>query len=228
VEYRMLAFVMTFVAAAAAAQPPAPSDAARPVDVGGFVDLEWRVMGLADHVSHGPAFAAGITFFDGALRVGVGAGARPGPMNPATFEVAVPDGGSYRGQSSLALRSDGAWVGLHVAAAFEVPLIPWLAIAVPVTVGYGGFGFYLTGGDRETPDGARVSEWENRLFGGRDSFLGVVIDAGVRFALVIPELPWMRPYLGVHYTIVPDFDTFVRRGYEGFSASLGVELGHGL
>jgi len=198
------------------------------VPVGGFVDLEWRVYGLAGHVSHGPAFAAGVTFANGLIRLGIGSIARPGPLNPATFDVTLPDGTTYRDQSTLSLRSDGAALGLHVGLAFEVPGVPWLAVTLPVTVGFGGFGFYLHGEDRKTPDGARVSEWENRLFDGKDSSLGLVIDAGLRFSAVIPDVPWLRPYVAVHYTTLPGFETIVRDGYAGFSGALGVEVGYGL
>jgi len=204
--------------------PQAPES----VEVGGFVDVEWRVMGLADHVSHGPAFAVGLTFFDGLLRVGVGGLGRPGPINPQTFNVTLPGGATYRDQTSVNLRSDGAMVGLHVALAFEMPGAPWLALSVPLTVGFGGFGYYLTGSDRQTPDGRRVSAWENELFNERDSFLGVVIDVGARAHIVLDGVPWMRPYVGVYYTVVPGFETLVRSGYDGVSASLGLEIGHGL
>lgn len=201
---------------------------AQDVPVGGFVDLEWRVLGMGEHVSHGPAFAAGATFLDGALRLGIGGLSRPGPLNPQTFDVTLPSGTSYRGQEVLSLRSDGAMLGLHLAVAFEMPGAPWLAVSIPLTVGYGGFGFYLHGADRETPDGARVSTWENALFEGRDSFLGVVLDGGVRLHVVIPEAPWLRPYVAIYYSGVPGYDTLVRGDYHGVSGALGVEVGHGL
>ncbi|HEX2873565.1 MAG TPA: hypothetical protein VHP33_20040 [Polyangiaceae bacterium] len=50
----------------------------------------------------------------------------------------------------------------------------------------------------------------------------------VRLALLLPERPSLRPYLGVYYTAVPGFDTLVRGGYSGLSMALGVELGLGL
>jgi hypothetical protein len=119
-------------------------------------------------------------------------------------------------------------VGLHLALAFEMPGAPWLALSVPLTVGFGGFGYYLTGSDRQTPDGRRVSAWENELFNERDSFLGVVLDVGARAHIVLDGVPWMRPYVGVYYTMVPGFETLVRSGYDGISGSLGLEIGHGL
>lgn len=194
--------------------------------VGGFVDLEWRVMGLGGHVSHGPGFAAGVTLWDGRLRLGVAGLGRPGPWNPAEFEVTLPAGETYRGKRVLSLRSDGAMSGVHVALA--LPLNHSLSLAVPATIGYGGFGFYLHGDDRQTPDGRRVSEWENELFGGKDSYLGLVVDAGLRLYWHLDDAPWLRPYVAGYYTTVPNFDTLVRDDYSGLSGALGIEVGYGL
>jgi len=198
------------------------------VPVGGFVDLEWRVLGLAEHVSHGPAFAAGVTFLNGLLRLGVGALGRPGPINPATFDVSLADGKTYKGKRDLELKSDGAMVGVHVGLSLPLPFYEPLSLQVPLTVGYGGFGFYLHGEDRDTPDGRRVSEWENELFDGKDSFLGVVIDTGLRLGYQPESVRWLRPYAGVSFTVVPNYDTFVRDDYLGFGGVVGLEIGHGI
>ncbi len=54
-------------------------------------------------------------------------------------------------------------------------------------VGYGGFGFYLHGDDRKTPDGRRVSEWEDELLDGRDADANnLVLDVGMRVAYRSP------------------------------------------
>jgi hypothetical protein len=206
------------------------ADAAEPTPgvLGGFVDLEWRAMGMASHLSHGPGFAAGVTLWNGTLRLGLAGINRPGPWNPATFDVTLPDDVSYRGKRTLSLRSDGSMAGVHVALGFAVPRVPWLAVTVPITVGYGGFGFYLHDQDRKTPDGRRVSAWEDELFAGRDSFLGIVLDGGVRLNLVTHDTPWLRPYAGVYYTAVPGFTTLAQDSYAGFSFALGVELGYKL
>ena len=223
--FKHILLTNSLVLLCAAAAHAAPE---QPVPIGGFVALEWRAFALAGHLSHGPAFAAGVSLWNGTLRLGVGGLSRPGPWNPASFDVELPDGQSYRGQRTLSLRSDGAMAGVHAALAFELPGVPWLALTLPVTVGYGGFGFYLQGADRKTPDGRRVSEWEDQLFDGRDSHLGIVIDAGVRVNWVMAETRWLRPYLGIYYTTVPGFSTVVRNDYSGLSVALGVELGHGL
>lgn len=219
-----LVVTVVFITSPATAEQSAP--VVKPA-VGMFIDLEWRLMGLAGHVSHGPGFAAGATFFDGALRVGAGGLSRPGPFNPATFDVAIPDGATYKGQSKVSLRSDGAMAGVHLSFSLALPG-ERLALQVPVTLGYGGFGFYLTGDDRKTPDGRRVSELEDELFEGRDSFLGLVIDAGLRLRYEPECLPGFAPYAGVAYTVVPGFDTFVRDDYSGISGLVGVEVGLGI
>lgn len=200
----------------------------REAPVGGFVDLEWRAMGLAEHLSHGPAFAAGLTLLGGRIRIGVGGLSRPGPINPATFDATLPEGRTYRGRRTVNLKSDGAMAGAHVGFSFRMPFLEELAIQIPITVGYGGFGFYLHGDDRHTPDGRRVSAWENELFEGKDSFLGVVVDAGLRVGYQLPSAPWLRPYAGLSFTIVPGYETFVRDDYLGMGGVLGVELGYGI
>jgi hypothetical protein len=223
-------FVASCLARVADAEPtPVRVVEARPnVAVGAFVDLEWRLMGLAGHVSHGPAFAAGATFADGFLRVGLGGLGRPGPLNPATFSVVLPPGTTYKGQRRLELKSDGAMLGVHVAFSQRLPFAEAIALELPITVGYGGFGFYLHGDDRDTPDGRRVSEWEDELFEGKDSFLGMVIDAGLRVGYEPAAIPWLKPYVGAAFTIVPGFETIVRDDYLGVSGVLGLEVGYGI
>ncbi|MEM9458453.1 MAG: hypothetical protein AAGF11_30025 [Myxococcota bacterium] len=192
--------------------------------VGAFVGADWRVLGLSGHLSHGPGFQIGLSLWRH-VSFGLAGFARPGPINPVTFRVPVPDGGTYRGKSTVSLRSDGGVVGAFVAPYFDLRRAP-LSIEIPVLVAYGGFGFYLHGEDRKVPDDRRVSEWENELLDGRDSDpVNLVIDAGIRLAWTPPAQRHIRPYLGVHYTWVPGFDTAVRGNYDGFSGVLGVKFG---
>lgn len=211
--------------------PPAASSATEPpsrttTKVGGFVGVDWRVMGLAGHVSHGPGFQAGAILWS-QLKLGIGGFARPGPINPSTFRVPLPDGRTYKGQDTLKLRSDGTVVGLLIAPIIEVPRIPWLTLEFPVILGYAGFGFYLSGEDRKTPDGRRVSEWEDELLDGRDSDpASMALDVGVRATFALRRTPWIAPYFGVHYTAMPGFDTVVRDSYDGVSGVLGIQFGY--
>lgn len=188
-----------------------------------FVGVDWRALGLAEHFSHGPGFQAGALLFYGHLKVGVAGFARPGPINPSAFRISLADR-TYRGQSELALRGDGAVTGIFVAPRVTMPGLPWLDVELPVMVGFGVFGFYLSGDDRNTPDGRRVSQWENELFDGRDSSFGVALDVGLRLSIRTPA-SWLRPYFGVHFTNVFGYDAFVRRDYFGPSGVAGVEFG---
>ncbi|MEM9865781.1 MAG: hypothetical protein AAF938_29505 [Myxococcota bacterium] len=183
-----------------------------------YLRLGWRVMGLADHVSHGPDFTAGVLLWDHLL-IGVGGFARPGPINPKTFDVDVV--GEYQGRDRVDLRGDGALIGLTVGARFD--LSNAIALQVPVTLGFGAFGYYLHNEDRNTPDGRRVSEWENELLDGRDASGGMAIDAGLQISIRLP-VDWLRLSAGVHYAQVIGYDAFVRDDYRGFSGSIGLEM----
>ncbi len=211
-----------------AAQPSEPiAETPRAKDgpkVGAFVGADWRVMGLAGHLSHGPGWQIGVSLWRH-LSFGLAGFARPGPINPATFRVPVPNGGTYRGKGTLELRSDGSVLGAFVAPYFDFRRAP-LSLELPVLVGFGGFGFYLHGDDRKVPDDRRVSEWENDLLGDKDSDpSNLVIDAGLRLSWTPRASPYVRPYVGVHYTWVTGFDTTVRSSYDGFSGVLGVKFG---
>lgn len=191
-------------------------------EIGVFAGFEWRGMYIADHLAHGPGVQAGITLLNGHLKVGLMGFMRPGQINPATFEVTLPT--EYKGQSTVRLRSDGAAIGLFVAPVFDVPGTP-LSIELPVCVGQGAFGFYLTDDNRNTPDGRRVSKWENELLDGRDSSVGVSVEGGVRVALKLADAPWLRPYLGVSGSTVIGYNAFVKPHYAGIALVLGVQVG---
>lgn len=192
--------------------------------IGGFVALDWRVLGLAGHLSHGPGFQAGATFFDH-LAVGIAGFARPGPINPRTFRLDLPDGQTYRGQSSIDLRSDGNVIGLLIAPYHDFRRVP-LSLELPITLGYGGFGFYLSGEDRDVPDDRRVSEWEDELLDGADAdATNFVVDLGVRLAWTPRRASYLRPYFGAHYTWVLGYDTAILSNYDGVSGVVGIKFG---
>jgi hypothetical protein len=187
-----------------------------------YVGVGWRVLGLADHVSHGPDYQVGVILYEH-LRIGIAGFARPGPINGKTFTLDLPDGETYKGQSSLSLRSDGSVVGLQLSPILRLPAKTRLEIELPIIVGFGGFGFYLTGDDRNTPDGRRVSEWEGELMDDRDASLGLAIDVGIRIGIRVYK-QWLRVYLGAHYTAIPGYDAFITSDYSGFSGVAGLEL----
>lgn len=187
----------------------------------GFVHLGWRALGIGGHASHGPEFAAGVRLFSGWLRLGIGGYNRPGPLNPKTFDVESSNGVSYNGSETLSLKSDGGVVGLLIGT--NIPMTSWLAIDIPVIVGQAAFGFYLAGEDRETPDGRRVSEWENEMQDARDASFALGVDAGLRAQFTVASIPWLRPAVGVHYLMTPGYNAYARDDYSGLSASAGIE-----
>lgn len=185
---------------------------------GAFVSAEWRALGIAGHASHGPGFAAGVRLLDGRLAVGLAGFGRPGPINPRTFATTPVDGQEWRGQTRVPLRSDGSFVGLHVAPALRFGRV---RVEAPVTFGQVGFGFYLAGADRDAvPEGTRVSTVENQLFGGRDSsiVLGVEVGLGVSWQAT----SWLAPHVAVHWLTSIGYDTIVTDDYGGPSIAVGV------
>ena len=194
----------------------------KPSSTAPFLSLGWRGLALADHLSHGPEFQVGVRLFDGYLKLGIAGFNRPGPLNPKRFKVESATGQAYKGSSTLDLKSDGGVVGILIGT--TIPVLDWLALDIPVTVGQAGFGFYLAGEDRETPDGRRVSDWENELQDGRDSGFAIAFDLGMRAMFSSESMPWLRPYIGAHYTLTPGYDSFATSDFGGFSIASGVEL----
>jgi hypothetical protein len=203
----------------AAEAPPAKSS------VGVFVGMEWRGTYLAGTAGHGPGVQAGVLLFKRYLKLGLAGFARPGPINPAEYHAAAANGAIYRGQRELSLRSDGALVGLLIAPVFDLPFVPNVSVELPVVLGQGGFGFYLHGDDRVTPDGRKPSAWENELLDGQDSSFGMGLDLGLRFAWKHSDDAWVQPYIAGHYTTVLGYDSYVRGSYSGPSVALGVQFG---
>jgi hypothetical protein len=196
------------------AAAPAP---ATPV---AFVATEYRTLGIAGHRSHGLGYAVGAAVLGGRLRIGVAGFNRPGPLNATTFAATPVDGQTWNGKRELALRSDGNFVGLHVALAFRVGRV---RVSLPVTVGQAAFGFYLHGADRDAVTDERVSAVENRLFAGKDSSFAMGAELGASAA--VPITTWLSAYASAHYLATFGYAALQRDDYAGPSAALGVEVG---
>ena len=192
--------------------------------VGLFVAMEWRANRLASHLSHGPAFAAGIAVLDRHLKIGLLASTRPGPFNAETFPTRPVGQATYKGQRTLALRSDGGFIGLLIAPSFDLPWLSAINVETPISVGQSAYGFYLHGNDRKTPDGRRVSAWENELFDGRDAAPAFGVDVGVKLGVRIPGARFLKPYVAARYTWNFGYDAYVTDNYNGPSAALGLEI----
>ena len=184
-----------------------------------FVSLRWRGYAMADHLSHGPAFAAGASLLHDRLRVGLAGTSRPGPINPATFPLDLDT--PYKGQDTLQLRSDGGTTGLLIEAGLPLAQAK-LRVSAPLMSGYGGYGFYLVGEDRETPDGRKPSAWEDELLAGADSAFGIVLDGGLQVAFGADRL--VRPTVAARYHAVLGYDATYADRYAGPSVELGIEI----
>lgn len=184
-----------------------------------FVASEYRALGVGGHYSHGLGFAVGATVLGGHLRVGLAGWNRPGPMNSKTFRARAVDGEMLDGSSEFALRSDGNFVGAHVAPVIQLGKVK---LMLPITVGQAAFGFYLHGDDRAKVQGERVSAVENRLFAGKDSSFAMGIEGGVSASFEIAD--WISAYGSVHYLATLGYAALDRDSYSGASAALGFAL----
>ncbi|MFT5681215.1 MAG: hypothetical protein ACI8RZ_002121 [Myxococcota bacterium] len=183
-----------------------------------FMGVEWRGYTMADHLSHGPAFTLGASLLEDHLRLGFAATTRPGPINPATFPLDVSES-PYNGLDTLQLRSDGGTAGLLIAPGTSIGRFH---LSAPLMLGYGGYGFYLVGEDRVTPDGQKPSVWEDTLLAGKDSAFGLIFDGGLRIALHT-DTP-IRPTLFAGYHTILGYDGGYTDRYAGATIGLGVEV----
>ncbi|MBL8618275.1 MAG: hypothetical protein JNM72_21860 [Deltaproteobacteria bacterium] len=119
------------------------------------------------------------------------------------------------------MRSDGGTTGLLIEAG--LPLAQGkLRLSAPLLLGYGGYGFYLVGEDRETPDGRKPSAWEDELLAGADSAFGVVVDGGLQLTWGADRV--VRPTLAARYHAVLGYEATYADRYAGPSVELGVEV----
>ena len=193
--------------------------------IGWFITPEIGAMFLEDHVGNSVGASFGMKLWKNRLKIGINAYGRSGPINPQTFTVEAYNGQIYKGSSTLTLRADYGTIGLVIAPTFKVKNIE---IDVPISYGVGGGGFYLVGDDRNTPDGARVSEWENKLMNGEDAASGSWLEFGVR-GFFPTKIKGIQVGAGVHYSMVQGWKTYYEPGGEfynnKFRSSLFVNFG---
>jgi hypothetical protein len=171
---------------------------------GWFITPEISAMFLDNHVGNSVGASFGIKVWKERLKIGINAYGRSGPINPKTFTVEAYNGQTYKGSSTLRLRADYGTLGLMVAPTFKIKKIQ---IDVPISYGMAGGGFYLVGEDRKTPDGARVSEWENKLMNGQDAAQGSWLEFGVR-GFFPTKINGIQIGAGFHYSIVQGWKTY--------------------
>ena len=157
-----------------------------------------------DHVGLTIGGAFGLKLFKDHLKVGIQAYGRSGPINGQEFFVEASDGQVYKGSSTLRLRADHTAFGGFLAPSFTLKR---LHFDFPIAAGMLGGGFYLTGEDRVTPDGARVSVWENKLMDERDAGFGTWIEFGARVFFPLKN-EHISLGAGLHYTLAPGWETY--------------------
>ena len=193
--------------------------------IGWFITPEIGAMFLEDHVGNSVGASFGMKLWKNRLKIGINAYGRSGPINLQTFTVEAYNGQIYKGSSTLTLRADYGTIGLMIAPTFKVKNVE---IDVPISYGMGGGGFYLVGDDRNTPDGARVSEWENKLMNDEDAASGSWLEFGVR-GFSPTKIEGIQVGAGVHYSMVQGWKTYYDPSGEfynnKFRASLFVNFG---
>ncbi|MEM1000164.1 MAG: hypothetical protein AAGN35_24125 [Bacteroidota bacterium] len=200
--------------------PAQTTSAPTPKGPGWFFAPEFSLMFLEDHVGNAVGASIGASLWKRRIKVGLMAYGRSGPINRFTYTVTPSDNQMYQGRDQVTLRSDHGAFGVMVAPTFHLKNFE---INVPIMAGMIGAGYYLFGDDRNTPDGRRVSDWENQLLDGRDAGFGTVIEGGVRF--LAPLGPQgMRIGAGLHYTTTQGWETYVDPSGETYHNRIRLSL----
>jgi hypothetical protein len=185
-----------------------------------FLTPEVGAMFLEDHVGNTFGGSFGLKLWKNRIKVGIMGYGRPGPTNPQTFDLQPVNNQTYKGQSTLKVRADWGAVGLMIAPTFKIKKVE---IDIPIIYGLGVGGFYLVGDDRVTPDGDRVSVWENKLFNGEDADAGGLTEFGVR-AFFPTKIQGMTFGAGVHYTLISGWKTFGDPSGDFYNNKIRVSL----
>ncbi len=174
--------------------------------IGWYISPEVSALFLDDHVGKAIGFQMGFRFLKDQLKLGFFGYGRSGPINDETFTVDLMQGVTYKGKTQLQLRADHGAFGLMIAPSFKIPNTK-IEIDMPILVGSVAGGFYLAGDDRNTPDGRRVSEWENELFDGKDASFSGLTEFGLRI-LFPTKNPSVKIGLGLQYTMATKLKTY--------------------
>ena len=190
-----------------------------------FFTPEVSLMLHGDHAGNAVGFQTGISILKSHLQVGFFYYGRSGPINGQTYPVVLPSGQTYLGQEVVSVRADHGAFGLTVAP--QISLMNGWALDFPMNIGQMGAGFYLFGEDRLTPDGRRVSTWENELMDGRDAGFSLLLEGGARLKAPLGKDTGIKAIAGIHYAYAPNWDTFVGGSdfYNLPRISLGIQFG---
>jgi hypothetical protein len=208
------------------AKEPAPHSAPlveRP-DVAWFLSPSLRVQGTLSQVNAAPAVEVGARF--AFLKVGFSMLYRSAAWSSQRIPFELPQGLTYKGKSELELGIQHGWFGLMLAPEVYLDDAEQFALEFPVTAGASFLGSPLMGEDRVTPDGRRVSDWENELLSNADFGFGYLFDFGIRARFAPKEVSWLHFVLGGHYSVIGGFDNYAaeKLTLSGPGASIGVSF----
>lgn len=190
--------------------------------MGWFITPEYSAMFLDDHVGNAVGFSFGIKLLKDHLKIGYFNYGRSGPINSYTLDTALPEGVTYKGKSSIALRADHGSFGLMIAPSFTLSKSN-IEIDFPINIGSMGAGFYLAGEDRKTPDGRKVSDWEDELFDGKDAAFASMLEFGVR-VFVPTKIDGLQWGVGLHYLTVQDWTTYANPSGDFYNNSFRTSV----
>lgn len=197
--------------------------------VGFYFQPFYSAMFLENHIGNAVGFNMGITTKNKKWNLGIRYYGRSGPINlQQEYELALPEGQTYKDKSVLQLGADHGYLGLE--AAYQIALNSnRLKIRIPFSFGQLGAGFYLKDDDRDTPDGRRVNEWEDELQNGTDAGFGLASEIGIQVIhRIVPSLEQLNFVGGLHYLNTYGYESFL--GGDDFynnklRASIGISVG---
>lgn len=192
----------------------------KPSKIGWFITPEVGVMFLENHVGKTIGASFGVKLWKDRLKVGIISYGRPGPINSYTVDTKLSENQTYLGKSSVKLRADWGVIGAFIAPTFKFKKFE---LDLPIGYGVGAGGFYLHGDDRKTPDGARVSVWEDKLFKGEDAAAGGWTEFGAR-VFFPSKIKGMSFGGGVHYTLISGWKTFADPSGDFYNQRVRVNL----
>ncbi len=197
---------------------------AQETKIGFYLQSEFSAMFLDQHIGRAAGMNIGISSASRKWDFGFRYVGRSGPINEhMDYELVLPQGENYNGKEVLFLGADHGYFGLEVAKNWRW-LDNRLLLRVPVSFGQIGAGFYLRGEDRKTPDGARVSVWEDKLQDGTDAGFGLASELGAE--LFYHPFPSRHLSIGggIHYTNTYAYTSFLG-GDDFYNNKLRMNLG---
>ncbi len=198
--HRRLCVVLTVLLAsgALAEDTAAVTALARPRETSWFIEQSARLFTNLGHAHLGATTAFGVRWKW--LSAGLGLGYRPAAWDGTRYPVALPEGETYRGQSTVFVATQFGFAAAFLMPSFEVAPDLGVSVEFPVFVGFGFLGTPLSGDDRKTPMGERVSTIENRLLNEADLGTALAVDVGARLRWTPRADLGISLLLGVHYT----------------------------